>query len=145
MRFFNFPVWLILIIVISACGTFASTNTQTPVDHKLIEAGIQIYRANYCGACHTLTIANTHGAFGPDHDQLVESASSYIKLKTYNGTATNLADYIRESILNPMIFSTPGFEASNHRMPAFTNLSSSDIDALVYMLLHQNSEYQKSR
>jgi|GEM_PF-850501 len=136
MRFFNFLILLVLIIVVGACGTFARTNTQPSVDHELIERGIEIYRSNYCGACHTLTIANTHGTFGPNHDLLVESATSYIKLKTYSGTATTLSEYIRESILNPTIFYTPGFEASNHHMPAFTNLSDSDVDILVYMLLH---------
>ncbi|MEQ8677797.1 MAG: hypothetical protein RLP44_21390 [Aggregatilineales bacterium] len=106
----------------------------------MIEAGIEVYRSNYCGTCHTLTIANTHGAFGPDHDDLRDSVGRYITLNTYRGTATNPPDYVRESILDPTICSTPGFESRNHRMPAFTHLSESDVDALVFMLLNQHAE-----
>lgn len=137
MQFFNFSIKFLLLLVLSACGTIARPDAQPIVDHHMIDVGIEIYRSNYCGTCHTLTIANTHGTFGPVHDQLVDHATNYITLDSYSGAATTLADYVRESIINPTIYSTPGFEASNHRMPAFTNLSETDVDALVYLLLNQ--------
>lgn len=117
---------------LTACGTVAPV-----VDTARIEHGVEVYRANYCGTCHTLAIANTRGTFGPAHDDAGSHAADYIALATYTGTATTAADYIRESLLEPSIFHTPGHEATHHPMPPFTHLSDEDIDALVYLLANQ--------
>jgi len=140
MRFFTFIIWLVLALLLNSCGNFADVKIQNvDVDYDLVDEGIQIYRSNYCGICHTLTIAHTHGTFGPNHDNLDIAAKNYTKHETYNGLATNATEYIRESISDPSIFITPGYEATHHRMPSFSHLSVDDIDALVYMLLHNSN------
>lgn len=143
MRLF-LSVYLLGAILMSACGTFVDAKNQPrlsdneqAIDSELIETGIQVYRENYCGICHTLTVANTHGTFGPNHDNTGATAPEYITLATYSGEATTPADYIRESIVNPDIYSTPLFEATSHRMPAFSHLSDEDLDAIVYLLINQ--------
>lgn len=124
-------------IIAEAPADAAAIATDEPVDADRIALGIEIYRANYCGTCHALDAARTHGNFGPRHDDAGMAAQDYIQLVSYSGQATNAADYIRESIVEPGIFTTPGFEATAHRMPAFSHLSDEDLDAMVYMLLHQ--------
>jgi len=55
----------------------------------------------------------------------------------YAGSATTPAEYIRESIVSPNTYLVPGYEVTNHHMPAYTHLEEGDIDALVQMLLNQ--------
>jgi hypothetical protein len=64
-------------------------------------------------------------------------AEKHLALDSYSGEATSVEEYLRESILNPTIFYTPGYEATNHHMPAFTHLPDADIDAMIYLLMQQ--------
>ncbi|MEL6309903.1 MAG: hypothetical protein AAFQ52_17310 [Chloroflexota bacterium] len=105
----------------------------------MITTGIEVYRANYCGACHTLAIANTRGNFGPNHDTIIEDARTIISSVNYVGSATTVEEYIFESIVQPDIFYTPGYEASNHHMPTFAHLPEDDINAMVYLLTNQDA------
>ena len=132
---------LIVSLLLTRCSplanpTFVQFTVQT-VDDTLINYGIQVYRTNYCGSCHTLTVANTSGTFGPNHDFAGTHATEIVNGNAYSGFAKSASDYIRESILQPNVFYTPGYEATNHHMPQFTHLSDTDIDALVYLLSHQ--------
>lgn len=127
-----------LMIGLSAC-TENQRRSEPHVDLVLVEHGIEVYRANYCGSCHTLTVANTRGMFGPNHDSIVEDVMSIIRSEAYVGEATTIEAYIYESIVEPAIFYTPGYEASNHHMPAFAHLPDGDVDAMVYMLINQDS------
>lgn len=140
-RLIRFILVLIGSLLAAGCGSVASQPTATPTpnlpDPALIERGIAIYRANYCGSCHVLSVANTRGTFGPPHDAAAIQAELHVALPTYPGSATTAEEYIRESILDPLAFYTPGYEATSHHMPAFTHLPEEDIDALVYLLLHQ--------
>ncbi len=130
---------IVLLLTLSACDSNRSSElialTKTPADAAVIARGIEVYRANYCGACHTLQVANTRGMFGPAHDHAATMATTYLALSAYNGSATTPAEYIRESIVSPDIFYTPGYEATNHHMPAFGHLPDADIEALVTLLL----------
>lgn len=116
--------------------------TEVAVDDALVQRGIDIYLANYCGSCHALEAANTRGNFGPPHHAAALLAAENFNAANYAGEATSVAGYIRESILAPEVYYTPGYAASNHRMPAFVNLSDEEIDALVYMLMQQNTPPQ---
>jgi hypothetical protein len=126
---------LLALTLLAACGTPASSAPL--VDAALIERGVEVYRENYCGTCHLLSSAGTRGTFGPAHDDAGTQAAAHVALDSYSGTATSAAEYIRESLLHPGVFYTPGYEATNHHMPAFTHLSEADIEALVYMLVHE--------
>lgn len=143
MKWVIAPLLTLLLLAGTGCMlSFAALGWPPPVavdepDPTLIAEGIRIYRANYCGTCHILSAANTRGTFGPEHDSAGLLAERYLALDSYKGTATTAAEYLRESILNPGVFYTPGYEATSHHMPAFGHLPEADIDALVYMLLHQ--------
>lgn len=130
-----------LIFVFAACNTELGTElhiiTDQPHHDERIAQGIRVYRANYCGSCHTLTIANTHGTFGPNHDRAGLDAAQHLELLHYAGSAGTVSEYLLESIIAPSTFYTPGYETTNHHMPAFTHLSEDDIEALIYMLHHQ--------
>jgi mono/diheme cytochrome c family protein len=105
-------------------------------DQALLEAGRAVYLKQYCGVCHTLAAAGTKGAFGPSHEQIGTNAAARIQMATYNGQATDAAGYLRESIVEPRAFLAPG-SSPNHPMPAYTNLTAEEVDALVYFLLQQ--------
>lgn len=110
---------------------------EVEIDPVLAERGIEVYLENYCGVCHQLNVAETRGNFGPHHNNTGLVAAEYIQLPSYDGNATTAEEYIRESILEPQIFYTPGFEATNHHMASYAHLPEEDIDALVAMLLSQ--------
>lgn len=139
-------LWILVILIggllLSACGTVAEPDTRLDagavvIDTATLERGIEVYRANYCGACHTLDVASTRGNFGPEHNQAYALAATNVALETYTGRAETVEAYLHESIVAPTVFYTPGYEATNHHMPAFAHLSEADIDALVYLLARQ--------
>lgn len=131
MRVFRTLILLILTVSVSACGVIAipvgapAASAEEEPDAALIARGVMVYRENYCGTCHALDAADTCG-------------TEHLTLPSYTGEAMTAAAYIRESIVNPSAFYTPGYEATNHHMPAFTNLSESDVEALVYLLVNQD-------
>lgn len=97
--------------------------------------GLRLYREQYCGLCHAFAAAGTAGIFGPPHDAIRLVAEQRIHDEKYTGTATTAAGYIRESLRNPAAYRVPGFEFTRYLMPAYTNLSDAEVDALVTMLL----------
>ncbi|MBZ0296740.1 MAG: cytochrome c [Anaerolineae bacterium] len=113
---------------------------EEPVDTTLIDRGVAVYRAQYCGVCHQLTAANTRGTFGPNHDAAGVNALEHLADPNYSGHATTVEEYLRESLLEPDLYYVPGYVTSSHRMPPFGHLPPEDIDALVYVLAHQMGE-----
>lgn len=107
------------------------------VDQALIDYGIDVYLQQYCGVCHTLDAASTTGTFGPAHNQMGLVALERVNAANYHGEATTAEGYIRESLLHPEIYYAPGYEATSHHMPPYSHISAEQIDALVYMLVHQ--------
>jgi nitric oxide reductase subunit C len=102
-----------------------------------VARGIEIYRANFCGTCHTLDVAGTHGIFGPTHNGVATTAAQRVQQPGYTGAATTAEGYIRESLRDPNIYHVPGYSGGRFSMPVFTDLDPADLDALVYMLLQQ--------
>lgn len=121
---------------ITAGAEISGTLDVTPTaDAAMIEAGLGVYRAAYCGVCHTSAAAGTAGTFGPPHDGLEATAAARVADPGYTGQAKTPAGYLYESLLHPDAFYTPGYGASMHRMPPFTHLSQADLDTLVAFLL----------
>jgi mono/diheme cytochrome c family protein len=89
-------------------------------------AGKAVFASAGCGACHTFKAAGTSGTVGPDLDKLAESAQ-----KANRGS---LADFTRESIVDPGAYVAPGYP--NGVMPPNfgTSLSKTQIDDLVAFL-----------
>ena len=119
------------------------TPTEEPIDTALIERGVEIYLAQYCGTCHQLDAANTRGTFGPAHNDAGLVAASRLEAPGYAGNANDAESYIRESILDPLVYYTEGFEITAHHMPTYSHLPEEDIDALVYLLLNQKTESEE--
>jgi mono/diheme cytochrome c family protein len=114
-----------------------SATVAAATDPATLAAGLAVYRAQYCGVCHTLSAAETRGTFGPPHDGLGATAAARLTDPTSHGKATTAAEYIHESIVDPQAFSVPGYATTSHRMPSYAHLDAATLDALVAFLLAQ--------
>ena len=109
-----------------------SSNTSIELTHA-----VEVYRRSYCGTCHTLTLAETLGTFGPNQDDAGLIAEQRIRDPDYTGSASSAADYLMESLVEPQAYIVTGYELSRHKMPPFTHLTEEDLQALVNLLLLQ--------
>lgn len=107
------------------------------VDPVLLADGLAVYRAQYCGVCHTLDAAETRGTFGPPHNGMGPIAVERLADAGYTGTATTPAEYVAESIVDPQAYIVPGYAATSHRMPVYAHLDQASVDAMVAFLLAQ--------
>ncbi len=106
-------------------------------DAAMIEQGLAIYHAQYCGVCHTLAAAGTSGQFGPDHDGIGTTAAARIQEPNYSGSAQSAQEYLMESLVKPDAYFVGAYAGSSHRMPPYTHLSDEDLRALVAFLFAQ--------
>lgn len=158
----NHLIWLLWVFLLGGCTAAGNTfidlvvvpqmhafiapvqaATPTPmstVSPQVLARGIAVYREQYCGVCHALSVADTHGAFGPDHDAMGIIAEARIHAADYTGTAMTAAEYIRESIVEPKAYIVDGYELTRHSMPAFSQLPESDVEAMVQLLLLQRDD-----
>lgn len=135
---------LLCALALVGCGNVVRQTRDSSVDNKatppataLVAQGITLYRKYYCGLCHTLSAADTTGAFGPTHNRMGIIAEQRINSSNYTGSATTAEAYIRESIVAPNRYIVANYLTTMHAMPAYTHLSDGEIDALVVMLLQQ--------
>jgi mono/diheme cytochrome c family protein len=117
--------------------TTPTPTTQPTPDATASARGIEVYKAAFCGICHTLDAVQSSGIFGPTHNGMAATAAARITSEGYTGAATTPAEYLRESILEPGVYLTDGYAATRHPMPAYTHLPAADVEALVAMLLQQ--------
>jgi cytochrome c oxidase subunit 2 len=88
-------------------------------------AGKAVFDAQGCGACHTFKAAGATGKVGPDLDNLVKDAQL---------AGLSVPDFIRQSIVDPNAYVSPGFP--KNVMPGnFGSLPKSQLDALVNYLV----------
>ena len=64
-------------------------------------AGLAVFNANGCSACHTFTAAKATGKVGPDLDKLKQEAA---------GAHEPLAAFIKQSIVSPDAYIAPGYQ-----------------------------------
>ena len=107
------------------------------LDEALVAQGLVVYRAQYCGICHTLAAAGTFGQFGPAHDGIGSAAGARIAAPNYSGNATTAEEYLYESLVKPEVYIVDGFASSPHRMPPYTHLGEEELRALTAFLLAQ--------
>ena len=105
-----------------------------PSAETLLRRGLELYRSLSCGVCHTFRVADTHGTFGPPHDGLGVTVRRHLVDGSYTGAARDVRAYLRESILEPAAYLAPEYAGSRYLMPAVTNLSPADLDALISLL-----------
>ena len=124
--------------IITTTAALTNTVVATPANSTDLAAqGMAIYRQQYCGICHQLTATGSGGTFGPSHNGMGTLAAQRIADATYHGTATTAAEYLHESLVDPLVYIVPGYELTSHRMPIYTFLPESDLAALVEFLLQQ--------
>ena len=90
-------------------------------------AGKAVFTSNGCASCHTLKAAGATGKVGPDLDKLPDYAKQAGK---------PLADFVKESIVDPNAYVQPGFPKSV--MPPFSTLPADQLDALVQFLVQSS-------
>lgn len=122
------------VVLLLACGNALAQSTPGAATDSS-SVGYAVYRQQYCGLCHVFARAGTAGTFGPTHDAMDTIAESRLQDERYKGEATDIASYVRESIVSPEVFLVPGYEVSPYRMPAYKHLSDEQVDALVQFLL----------
>jgi cytochrome c551/c552 len=76
-----------------------------------------------CGACHTFKAAGTSAKVGPDLDTAPAADAKKANM--------SLADFVRESIVNPNAFVAPGFPKGVMPANFGSSLSKAKVDALV--------------
>jgi nitric oxide reductase subunit C len=129
-------------VQVAATGEMSETGSSAPseppaTNPALLAVGLAVYRAQYCGICHTLDAAETRGTFGPVHNGMGTLAVEHLQDANYHGTATTAAEYIHESIVDPQAYIVPGYVITAHRMPSYAHLDAESLDALVAFLLVQ--------
>lgn len=137
---------LILATLLVGCGAVewytgaigeAASPAAVAFDEALYDQGVAVYLSSYCGTCHMLDAAGTFGNFGPGHNQAALEAEAHLADPGYSGSATTVEDYLRESIVDPRAYYTPGYATTAHAMPVYDYLPEEDIAALVYLLAQQ--------
>jgi hypothetical protein len=109
-----------------------------PIDASTtIVEGLLVYKKYGCGSCHTLHAPNAGSVIAPPSDGISRRAAERIANPSYTGHATSAAAYIRESITNPNMYYVTGFEMGHIRMPRYATMTSTELEALVQMLLRQ--------
>lgn len=78
-------------------------NAKPPVNVAAVKEKMVV-----CAACHTLSAIGAAGATCPDLSKVATVAAEHLSSGAYTGSATDLASYLRESILNPGVFIVPG-------------------------------------
>jgi cytochrome c oxidase subunit 2 len=88
-------------------------------------AGLAVFKANGCAACHTLTAAAATGTIGPDLDKLSTEAKA---------AGQPLDAFIKTSIIDPGAYVAPGYP--NGVMPATfkSSIPAPALDQLVQYL-----------
>ena len=104
----------------------------------LVAGGLAVYRKQYCGICHILDTANSVGVYGPTHNGMGTTAAQRVRDPGFTGSASTAEEYILESIVDPLAYVVPGYEGTRSQMPAYTNLSDREINALVKFLLQEH-------
>jgi mono/diheme cytochrome c family protein len=115
----------------------AAVAESAPFNQELYDQGMNEYLSAYCGSCHVLDAAGARGNFGPGHNQAATQARAGLNDPDYGGEAKTVSEYLRESIVNPGAYYTEGYGGSTHAMPAYTNLTDEQLEAIVYMLAQQ--------
>ncbi len=118
-------------------GDTVTGSCNTTPDDALVTAGLAVYREQYCGICHVLDTASSAGAFGPTHNGMCTIAAQRIRDSSFTGSSSRVEDYILESIVDPLAYIVPGYERSRFQMPAYTNLSEEELNALVILLMQE--------
>jgi cytochrome c oxidase subunit II len=124
----DFDTWL---------GQQAGTAAVAASGNDTTAAARQLFNEQGCNACHTLAAAQAAGKVGPDLDHMATEAANRIKDPSYKGQAKTPEDYIKESIVSPNAYITPGYQANIMPQDFGKRLTDQQINTLVQYLAAQ--------
>ena len=91
--------------------------------------GFAVFTNAGCGGCHTFTPAKSNGTTGPSLNDVTQD---FTAAKAAGKTkATDLAGFIRESIINPNAYVAKGFAPGIMPQSFGSSLSKKQLDDLV--------------
>jgi mono/diheme cytochrome c family protein len=105
----------------AAATTAATTATATAAGNPV--QGQSVFASSGCGACHTFRPAGSTGTIGPDLD-----TTPALDAKKNN---MQLAAFIRESIVNPNAYISPGYPKSVMPQNFGSTLTKTQLASLV--------------
>lgn len=111
----------------SAPATTTAAGPPTTTAAAASAAGKAIFVSAGCGACHTFKAAGASGKVGPDLDTAPAVDAKKAKMA--------LDAFVRESIVSPNAFITPGFPKNIMPKTFGQTLSKTKIDALVSFIV----------
>ena len=123
-------------------STAATTVTSSAVQGDPA-AGAKLFSTLPCSSCHDVTKPFPGGEICPNLGNIATEAERVLTAPDYHGKATNAAEYIRESILDPNAYIVAGDNYMNAEgqsvMPKnfATTLTPTQIDDLVAYLMTQ--------
>ncbi len=116
------------------------TPTRTPTPAATVPAtaatGLEVYKRLGCAGCHKLAAAGSTGGYGPTHEHMAAIAAERLA-SDYDGAATTVAEYLRESIIDPEAYVVANYRMLRYRMPRYPSIQPSEVEALVALLLEQ--------
>lgn len=132
--FKKFPLSVILLVILFlsvSCAPGAAPDSQEIAT---------TFQKGGCTACHIIPgVPGAVGTIGPDLSQMGEVAAAHLQDPAYSGGAEDVADYIRESVINPDAFipaECPGGPCQAGQMPATLKdlLSDKELETIVTYL-----------
>lgn len=136
---------LLSLTSLAACGkstpTPIPTAQQPPLEPGDANRGqalfqqtlIGVNNAPGCTTCHSLAPGVV--LVGPSLAGIGSRATAIVARSDYTGQAKNVADYLREAILQPNAYMEPGFQPNIMRGTYGTDLSRQEVEDLVAFLL----------
>jgi mono/diheme cytochrome c family protein len=115
-------------VTVGGATTSTTTATSTPAPTTTAAAapsanGKAIFVSAGCGACHTFKAAGTSATVGPDLDTA--------PAKDAKAAGMDLAAFVKQSIVDPNAFVSPGFPKGVMPATFGSTLGTAKIDALV--------------
>ncbi len=111
------------------------TPIPPPTPEPTIANGISVFQKMGCQGCHTLEAANAAGVVGPTLEGIAATAALRLADPAYTGTATTAGQYLRESMVDPGVYTVPDYPEGV--MPSYASIEEGDIEAMVMLLLAQ--------
>ena len=124
---------LFLLKICLMCGlTACAGNSQAALETTPATRGEALFVQGGCQACHAFQPGVDVPNIGPNLAGAAALGAQGLADPAYTGQAETVTDYLRESILKPEVYVTPGFEPI---MPAYAAvISDEDLAELVKYL-----------
>jgi mono/diheme cytochrome c family protein len=110
----------------SVATTSVATTTKTTPASSNSAKGKSVFLASACASCHTFKPAGTSGTIGPDLDTKPEADAKRAHM--------SLAAFVRESIVKPNAYISPGYPKGVMPQTFATQLSKKQLADLVAFL-----------